>query len=341
MKNILCIFFIYIFLLHISCNKEITSSVDNINISSHFLEDYYVTAIDFDSKGSAWIGTFKQGLIKCDGTVTCFDTSNASLPDSFYISDIAVDENDNIWIGSNKGLVKYANDEFIFYTNSNSSMITDNVYALTVDSDNNIWFTSCMFQVGGLIKFNGSNEWTLFTPQNSNLPGSLIGDIISDHQNNIWVTINEGANGGSIVKICDEKMTIYKEEDIGIELYCFGNLAHGINGKIYASIDYSYSSLADDSRPNIISFDSKSWKIENPVDEDNILLGYVSMIGVDSAGNLWAHTSKSGIAVYNGYKWIYSKDNLSIESRVNDISIDSDNDVWFGCGDGIYIIDNP
>jgi ligand-binding sensor domain-containing protein len=341
MKNILYIFFIYIFLLHISCQKEITSPLDNINLSSHFLEDFYVTAIDFDSKGSAWIGTFQQGLIKYDGTVTCFDTSNTSLPDSFYIWDIAVDRNDNIWIGSNKGLVKYANDEFIFYTVSNSSMITDNVYALAVDSDNNIWFTSCMLRVGGLIKFNGSNEWTLYTPQNSNLPGSLIGDIISDHQNNIWVTINEGANGGSIVKIYDEEMTLYKEEDIGIELYYFGNLAGGIDGKIYTSIDYSLSSLADDSRPNIISFDNNSWKIENPVDEDNISLGYVSRIGVDFAGNLWAHTSKSGIAVYNGNKWIYSKDDLSIESRVNDISIDLDDNVWFGCGDGIYIIDNP
>jgi len=101
------------------------------------------------------------------------------------------------------------------------------------------------------------------------------------------------------------------------------------------------SSLADDSRPNIISFNGNNWKEENPVDENNISLGYVNRIGVDLNGNLWAQTSKSGIAVYDGNNWIYDEDNLNIVNIVNDISIDSDNNVWFGCSDGIYIINNP
>jgi ligand-binding sensor domain-containing protein len=334
MRNKIYIIFLYIFLLHFSCHKDIISPLENIQFSDHIIEGYYVTAIDFDSNGAAWIGTFKQGLIKYDGNITCFDTNSTSLPDSFYIWDVAVDRNDNVWIGSNKGLVKYSNNEFIFYTKSNSLMVTDNVYALSIDSDNNIWFTSCMFQVGGLIQFNGIDEWTLYTPQNSDLPGSLIGDIMCDNQNNIWVSIQTG----SIVKICDEEITIFREEDIGIELDYFGNLAGNINGNIYTSIDYSLSSLADDSRPNIILFDGNNWKIENPVDEDNISLGYVTRIGVDLDGNLWAQTSKAGIAVYDGDGWFYNKDDLNIEGIVNDISVDSDNSVWFGCSDGIYII---
>jgi len=194
-----------------------------------------------------------------------------------------------------------------------------------------------MFQSGGLIRFDGNDQWKLYTPQNSNLPGSLIGDILCDNQSNIWISIQSG----SIVKIYNEEITIFSEEDIGIELYYFGNLASDLNGTIYSSIDYSLSSLADDSRPNIISFNGNNWEVENPVDENNISLGYVNRIGVDLNGNLWAQTSKSGIAIYDGNNWIYNEDNLNIENIVNDISIDSDNNVWFGCGNGIYIINNP
>lgn len=337
MKKLSYFLFATIQLLQVSCQTEILSSLDHIQISNHILEGYYVTSITFDSKGIAWIGTFKQGLIKYDGTITCFDKDNSPLPDSINIRTLDVDKSDNIWIGSNKGLVKYDNKEFVFYDKSNAPLITDNVYALTVDADNNIWFTSCMFRTGGIIKYDGDN-WTLFTPQNSELPGSLLSDIITDSQNNIWITINEGESGCSIVKICREKMTIYGKEKIGISPYYFNNLACSSDDHIYASIDYSFSSLADISRPHIISFNGSTWEINNPIDGNGKPLGYVSKIAVDLKGNLWAETSGNGIAVYNGHGWIYDKDKLSLNSMVHDISVDPENNIWFGCGDGIYIV---
>jgi ligand-binding sensor domain-containing protein len=337
MKKLSYFLFAIIQLLQVSCQKEILSVLDDIQISNHILNGYYVTSIAFDSDEFAWIGTFKQGLIKYDGTITRFDKDNSSLPDSFHIKSLIVDKNDNIWIGSNKGLVKFNKKEFIFYDKSNAPLITDNVYALTVDMNNNIWFTSCMFRTGGFIKYDGDN-WNLFTPQNSELPGSLISDMLTDNQNNIWITINEGENGCSIVKISGEKMTIYGKNEIGIAPYYFNNLASSRNNQIYASIDYSLSSLADNSRPNIISFNGSKWKINNPIDEKGKSLGYVSKIAVDLNGNIWTETSKNGIAVYNGHKWIYDKDKLSLNSMVHNISVDSKNNIWFGCSDGIYIV---
>jgi len=35
----------------------------NINFDQHILDGYFITAIAFDSKGNAWIGTHSQGLI--------------------------------------------------------------------------------------------------------------------------------------------------------------------------------------------------------------------------------------------------------------------------------------
>ena len=96
--------------LSISCSNEITSPDMNFELSDHILGEYFVTSIAFDSKDAAWIGTFKHGLIKYDGTVTHFDKSNSILPDSLIIRTIAVDNNDVVWIGSNKGLIKYENE---------------------------------------------------------------------------------------------------------------------------------------------------------------------------------------------------------------------------------------
>jgi ligand-binding sensor domain-containing protein len=324
-------------LISISCNDELTSPLIDLQVSDHILDNHFITSIAFDSKGNAWIGTFKQGLIKYNGRMTYYNEINSTLPDSLVISALAIDKNDVVWIGSNKGLIKYDNGRFSIYNKSNAPLFTDNVSSVAVDIDNSIWFSSCVFRVGGIMKYDGIN-WMAFTPQNSALPGSLISDIIIDNQNNKWVTSNEGIYSGSIVKISGNSFHVYGKEEMGMSLYYFGNLACGPNNHIYASIDYRLSSLYNTNRPNICSFDGRSWKINNPVDEDGNSLGYVSKIAVDRRGNLWASTSDNGIAVYNGQKWIYNRSESLIKNGVYDITVDKNNSIWIGTTDGIYII---
>ena len=93
------------------------------------------------------------------------------------------------------------------------------------------------------------------TPENSELPSNSIRDVIVDKENNIWLAMSEIINNGCIIKISGEAWTIYDTEDLGIMPYYFGNLAVDTNNNIYASIDYTLSSLWDMTRPNIIKFD--------------------------------------------------------------------------------------
>ncbi len=337
MKKIFISFIVISQLIFISCSNELTSPLIDFEISDKILDGYFVTSIDFDSKGVAWIGTFKQGLVQYDGIITNYNRNNSILPDSLIIWSVAIDKNDVVWIGSNKGLIKYDHSKFIIFNKSNAPLFTDNVFALTVDTDNCVWLTSCMFKVGGIMKYDGIS-WTAFTPQNSDMPGSLLSDIIVDNQNNKWVTINEGVNSGSIVKISGNNFNIYRKEEIGTPLYYFGNLASGPNNHIYVSIDYGLSSIADKNRPNIFSFDGNNWKVNNPADADGNSLGYVGKIAVDLIGNLWASTSDYGIVVYNGQKWLYNSQESLIKSGVFEITVDKKNNIWIGSGDGIYII---
>lgn len=60
-KSILPLVFFFILTVFVSCDDNLTSShgIAEIEISEHVLPDYFVTAISFDSKGTAWIGTYK------------------------------------------------------------------------------------------------------------------------------------------------------------------------------------------------------------------------------------------------------------------------------------------
>ena len=322
--------------LSISCGDGTASPDLNFELSDHILDEFFVTAIAFDSKEVAWIGTLHHGLIKYNGTVKLFDKSNSTLPDSIRINSIAIDNNDVVWIGSNKGLIKYENEIFHIYNKSNAPLVTDNVYALTVDKNNSIWFTSCMFRTGGIMKFDGTN-WKLLTPQNSPLPGSLTSDIIIDNNNHKWATINEGNDGCTIVKISGDNISVYGEEETNIPLYYFGNLAVGQNNIIYASLNYMLSSSYEPTRPNIISFDGKAWKVIDTIDKDENSLGYVDKIATDLNGNLWASTSR-GLAVYNGQEWNIIESEIKINS-FSGIIADKNNRIWAYGSDGVFILE--
>jgi ligand-binding sensor domain-containing protein len=336
MKKLLLLPLLIIQLLFLSCNNEILSPLNNVQISDHILPEFFVTSIAFDNKGTVWVGTFDNGLVKYHSSVTHYTSKNSSLPDNLLIWEVVVDKIDNVWLASNKGLIKFDNTNFHIYNKSNSPLITDNVFSLAVDKDNTLWFTSYVFREGGLMKYDGTT-WTLYSPQNSQLPASLINDIFVDNRNNKWITVGETVNNGCIIRINNENWTLFGKEDIGFNPYFPWRLS-GNENQIHASIDYRLSSQMDMNRPNIISYNGNQWKINNPVNEEGESLGYVGEIAVDLNGNLWAETYKYGIAVYDGKKWYYNKSELSVQSGIFDISIDRKNNIWIGSGDGIYII---
>lgn len=342
MKRLIVIFIISSSLVYFSCERKISSSNFKdiqTQISNHILHGYYITSISFDEEGTAWIGTFKQGLIKYDENVTYYNSKNSTFPDSIVIYDIAVDNNDNIWIGSGIGLIKYDRTDFTIYNTSNSPLAEDVVWSVTIDKDNNLWFASCRFKQGGLMKFDGKN-WTLFSPENSELPSNSVSDVIVDSKNNIWVAMSEIINNGSIIKISGDNWTIFDKKDIGFAPYYFGNLAVDSENNLYVSLDYGLSSYMDMTRPNIIKYNGKNWSINNPIDENGESLGYVGKINIDLLGNIWTTLhGKEGLnlAVFNGEKWIYNDSEFVID-WISEIAIDKENTIWLGSGDGIYLV---
>ncbi|KPK84723.1 MAG: hypothetical protein AMS27_09195 [Bacteroides sp. SM23_62_1] len=327
-----------LYLLSTGCEKDQLIFDEIIfDTSSYILPDYFVTAIDFDSKGNAWIGTFRQGLIKYDGnSVNEYNSVNTVLLENQKIWDLKVDHDDHIWIGTG-GLIEFDGKSFEIYNTDNSPLLEDFVSSIAIDQNNVVWLASCRHREGGLMSFNGT-IWKSYTPDNSPLPDNLIQDIVIDKYNNVWLAVNR-----YLIRISRGKWTIYDESNLGFQPYHFGHLAAGKFNSIIASIDYSLSSSGHFSGPHIIQFNGEKCVINNPEDEDGNFLGYVWVMNTDARGNIWASVgiSELKIAAYNGQSWFYKKiDSLSGSFyAIHTITSDPYNKIWIGTSSGIHIIE--
>ena len=331
MRKYVCLLVIAIFLT--SCEKSPDSRRNPGNPDTTFgnkiLTGYFVTAIAFDSQSNAWIGTFRQGLIRYkNGEAIVYNSSNSPIPDNSVMWDIAVDSKDNVWIGC-EGMIKFDGVNFTLYNSQNTPIPEDFVHSIAIDSKDNIWFTSSRFREGGIVRFDG-NTWKVFTPENSDLPVNLVQSIAVDHNDNVWLALGETVTESFLVKISGSNWTTYSRDNIGFTPYYFGNIDINSRNEVCASIDYSLSSSMFHSGPQAFVFDGYS-SIRLQLDS----ITMIKSLKVDNEDNIWCNTY-NGFAVYNWEKWTI---NDSIFKGIGSFTIEQspDKKIWIGTGDGIYI----
>lgn len=334
MKNFVFIFLVLV--LFSSCEKfsdnpEIIRipGDPNTNFDQHILEGFFVKSIAFDSEGNAWIGTFKQGLIKYNSNETIiYNSSNSMFPDSQVIWDVAVDSKDMVWIGA-EGIIEFDGHNFIFHNSQNSSIPEDLVHSIAIDSKDNIWFTSCRFRQGGIVKYDGST-WKVFTPENSELPVNLVQSIAVDQNDKVWLASGEIVNNSYLTEISGAHWETYSSEDMGFAPYYPSQIAVNSQNEVCVAIDYSLSSSWFHSGPQVLVFDGNS-SIQLKLDSTTSARALL----VDNEDNVWC-TTGHGFAVYNWDRWIQN-DSIFRECGSFEIVQAPDNAIWIGTGDGIYI----
>ena len=327
MKTILVILTIGVCL--ISCEKTDQNPQPlQPDFNTQLLDGYFIKSIAFDNLGNAWIGTFKQGLIKYNLSETIvYNSDNSIISDTSVIYDIAVDSKNNIWIAC-EGLIKYDGTEFVRYNSENTPIPEGFIHSIAIDSKDNVWFSSSRYGQGGVVKYNNSN-WTVFTPDNSELPVNLIQSITIDKNDNVWLALNEIVNDTYLLKISDDKWTTYTNTDLGFTPYYFGNIQVNSKDQLCGAIDYSLSSMILNNGPQVFIFDGNS---AEQLQYDNI--SNIQFISVDKDDNIWCGVY-GGYAVYNGQNWIIDNETFKKEG-VFTIEQSPNNKIWIGTGDGIY-----
>jgi ligand-binding sensor domain-containing protein len=86
-----------------------------------------------------------------------FNGSNVieyEVPREYYIRDYAFDSENNIWIASEAGIVKFKDSVLGVYNDTNSNLLANMLHSIEIDSFDNIW-------VAG-VRFNGQSGFTHF-----------------------------------------------------------------------------------------------------------------------------------------------------------------------------------
>lgn len=185
-------------------------------------------------KGKYYIGTFNGGMYVFDPhtlRLSDFDPDNASLKDEAIFS-IVIDRDDNMWIGTSRGLFRYTNGrQTAHYTDNNSRLPHGNVYEIYFDTTGRAWICTdsgiCIWD-GTNLRDDGfpkgfphkekirdvyetSDHTLYFVPDKGRIFSSNLsltkfgypdifgeGDnpsvsfIIEDSENNLWIGLNTG-----------------------------------------------------------------------------------------------------------------------------------------------------
>ena len=157
-----------------------------------------LTELVIDKTGSVWIGSRRNGALVYNESgdrkrALNTESTKGSLPD-LSVRTLAVDRNNRIWIGTQKGLVVFTGAESLFEADiydAEPVIIDDNgvtkkllgdqpVNSIAIDGAENKWFGT---DTGGALGTNPSGSQTLynFNKDNSPLPSNSVLKIKIDN----------------------------------------------------------------------------------------------------------------------------------------------------------------
>ncbi len=111
-----------------------------------------------------------------------FDMNSAGFP-SNTVTDIAVDSQDNVWVGTDFGLCKYDGTNWTIYQDSNSGLPDNLINTLSIDSLDRLWIGTVLH---GVVVYDGST-WQNYNTLNSPLPDNEIKCITLDYRGWAWI----------------------------------------------------------------------------------------------------------------------------------------------------------
>lgn len=186
-------------------------------IQDPLLDEFGFGDLVIDRNGTKWIGAYKKGLIGFNengNKIGYVNSEQQNMPDH-VVPAVAVDNNNQIWIGTIKGLrVLYNTANFFDAPNQSVKQIVvlddgvpqellfnQYITDIKVDGSNNKWIGTLD---AGLFYFSPDGQQTIyhFTTKNSPLPSNFIKDISIDSQNGkVYIATSKGlvsfSSGGS------------------------------------------------------------------------------------------------------------------------------------------------
>jgi ligand-binding sensor domain-containing protein/signal transduction histidine kinase len=209
-----------------------------------------VLSITEDGSGTLWVGTSGQGLCPFDKTSgSCKTFRHASGDPSSVsndtISDLLIDREGILWIGTGDGLNRFdpATRRFTVYRDESSPTSGGQMGSMAEDRDGNLWLASAG---SGLLKFDRETQRLragVVTVSNPIVPAVYI-----DRTNTLWAGT---FNGLDRIDLSTGRTTRYAEEN-GLG-----------SSKISCILEDAHGALWLSTNKGISKFDPKAGTVEN------------------------------------------------------------------------------
>jgi len=340
----------------VKLNKS-NDSITFYNRANANLPDNHIRTLAIDSAGYLWIGTQYSGIGKFDGSMCqVFNTTNSQLPHDQWNTEIEVDHEGNIWIGSFRYISKFDEINWIIYETgdpisayfsindikfnkndgsgwigaswglgklSNDSLyqkydgFSKEILAIQFDTLNTVWLGT---HWNGLFKYDGIN-WTVYDTSNSSIPSNNIYDMKFDKNGNLWMATNNG-----LVKFDGTNWEIFNTTNSGLLENAILSIEIDENGIIWIGF-FNYG---------LMKFDGTNWK-KYQLSNSILPCNYIYAIEVDKKKSVWFGTYKGLIKQDRGNWTLYDSSNSGLVTTYhNNIEIhalESDSiieNLWIG-----------
>lgn len=285
---------------------------------SYFEEDGLINpqvlAIMQVKDGTMWFGT-NEGISILMPTADGEKFQTFKELAGVNIAFLKEDKDGTIWIGSfNRGVYSYSKDGiFTTETRLNSNIVNEDVTAMSLDSDNDLWVGT----MDGLIKYEIDKRIGSRFSQSDGLQGNNISAVFADSKGRIWV----GSSGVGI-SVIEGDSVIPLDLGPNIAPRCF---TEDLDGNIWIGTEAKGVMLINPVTRSVIR--SLTMK-------EGLLANLVNLLSCDRFNNIYIGTNK-GLNTYQRenemlYSYTASSGFVGIETKHNASIVDRDGNLWFG-----------
>lgn len=303
-----------------------------------------------------------------------YSTRDSALP-SDNVRALAVDSQERVWAGTDRGAALLQNGQWVAYSTANSGLVHDSVRAVAVDPAGRVWFGT-----DGGVSMLAGGQWHSYTTRDSPLLDdhvlclAAVPATSTVQAGALWIGTEQGASyfdgdswlyytpgnsgliGARVLSItCDARgrtwfgtwgglsafdgsnWTSYTSQNSGLAFDTVASVAMDAQGRIWCGTLDGVSVL-----------DGESWRTYE-IGDLSLRFNTATALAVDRRGQVWVgadlpYGPLGAVAVFDGQKWHDYSQYFSgtRQAPVRAIVADSEGGVWFATVvEGILVYHDP